>query len=636
MTGSYSDLQRRARIAIVEAMRIARGAYVLLLVLLLAACPRGTRKTLVPDVPQSGNAEARSRFQQARARFLQDGTGSGQFRAIIEDFPEDPIVPWAQLYAGIAAVKERKFDVAAQALGEVVGAEVQPGLTARAELFLGITKNYQGAWAAALPLLKRGEQAIEGDAERTEYLAAVAYATAASDQPLAALRWFDALYPRVTPTERALIVGRVEELVAAADPAVLARIFDELDDRKGPSMAVVASRLVVIAEQAGRASDAARLREIAAPARVAVGLPRTIDAAAVAAGGGGDTGLVGAVLPLAGARARIGEAAVAGLGMAAGVSDGKAVAAVEVRSALDPAAAALAVEELAKANVVAVIGPIEGDAVDAAAQRAEGLGVPLLSLAARPEERTRGRFVFHLRHSAEQRARALAQRALAKGVTTFAVLAPESGYGKSVSAAFTDEVQKGRGTIVKTVTYPKDTKAFGAFAKKLGTGWEGVFVPEDADRLGLITPAIAASGNVPRPVGTKKVSGGRPVLLLSTAEGLTGTYVADAGRQSEGAMFAPGFYPDDQDATQKPFLDRFIAAYGRAPGVTEAYAYDAAQLAASAASGGRTALASAVARGQLVGLTGTIQFDPDHRRADPGVVYTVVVDGGVYAIRVAK
>jgi ABC-type branched-subunit amino acid transport system substrate-binding protein len=241
-----------------------------------------------------------------------------------------------------------------------------------------------------------------------------------------------------------------------------------------------------------------------------------------------------------------------------------------------------------------------------------------------------------MRHSAEARARNLARRALAKGVAKFALLAPDTGYGKSVGGAFADEVRKGGGTVVTTVTYPKDTKSFGSIAKKLGDGWQGVFVPEDADRLALLAPALAAAGNVPRPIGTKRVSGGRPVLLMSTAEGLTGQYLNDAGRQSEGALFAPGYYPDDQDPAQKPFLDRFIAAYGKAPGVTEAYAFDAAQLAAAGAGGGRAALVRALGKGQLVGLTGTIQFDADHRRADPGVVYTVSEDGGVFAIRVAS
>jgi len=618
---------------------LARPLIILVLVV-LSACPgRGTRKTLVPEVPQSGDAHARSRFQDARAKFLRDGTNSAEFRRIAEEYPDDPIVPWAQLYAGIAAVNDHKLDAAQAALAEVIHADVAVGLTARAQLFLGITKNYQGDAAAALPLLRLGAKSVESDAERTEYLAAVAFATS-TVEPMASLPYFDQLYARVTPTERAVIVARTEEVVAAAEPNSVRKAFDDLADRKGPGMAAVASRLAVLAEKAGNPGEAQRMREAAAPARGVLGLPRTIGTATVTASGAGHPGLIGAVMPLGGNQNKLAEAALAGLGLASGVSDNAGVTgapvAVEIRAAGDPSSAALAIEELTRKNVIAVVGPIDGASVDAAASRAEGLGVPLLSLSARSEERTTYKFVFHMRHSAEARARILAQRAISLGIKTFAVLSPDDNYGKSVSAAFVDEVAKGGGRIVTQATYPPDTKSFPSFVSKLDGKWDALFIPEEASRLGLIAPAVSASGRIPKPVGTKRATGGRPIVLLSTAEGLSGTFLADAGRHAEGALLAPGYYPDDQDPAQKLFLDRFQAAFGRAPGVTEAYAYDAAQLAASAGAGGRNGLAGTLATGSLVGLTGTIRFDAAHRRADPGVLYTVVEDAGVYLIRIAK
>jgi ABC-type branched-subunit amino acid transport system substrate-binding protein len=607
-----------------------------LLVLVLAACPgRQTRRTLVPDVPTSGDAAARSRFQDARAKFLRDGRDSGEFQRIAEDYPEDPIVPWAQLYAGIADVKARRIPAAIKQLAEVIETRADPGLTARARLFLGIARNYAGDAAGALALLRPSEQAIEDDADRTEYLAALAYATAtAGDPPIRSLAVFDQLYPRVTPTERAAIVARIEEVVAAADVNLVKRAFDELPDRKGPSFAILASRLIVISEQEGNTREAQRMREIATPARVTLGLPRTLDIEV--ATGGGTVGLVGAVIPLGGKSNRIAEAAVAGLGLAAGVGDGKAVAAIEVRAAGDGDAVGLAVEDLARANVIAIIGPTDRDAVDSAGPRAEELGVPLLSLSGRAEKHAVLRTVFHMMHSGEARARALAQRALAKGVKKFAVLAPDSGYGKTLSAAFVDQVAQGGGTIVSTTTYKPDTKSFATIAGKLPGSWDAIFVPEDAATLALIAPALDAAGVKPRPLGTKKVRGGRAVLLLSTAENLTGAFLVDAGRHAEGAFLAPGYYPDDQDPASKTFVERFIAAFGRAPGFVEAYAFDAAQLAAAAGGGGRAGLAAGLTKVQLVGLTGTIRFDADHRRADPGVVYTVVEEAGTYAIRVAR
>jgi branched-chain amino acid transport system substrate-binding protein len=618
-----------------RAVRIVLHSIVLAWLLMLVACPgRQTRRTLVPDVPTTGSAEARSRFQDARAKFLRDGRDTGEFERIVQDFPEDPIVPWAELYAGIADVKARKFGDAVKRLTEVQEARADPGLTARARLYLGIAKNYAGDPAGALVLLRSGEPAIEDDADRTEYLAALAYATAAAgDPPIRSLAIFDELYRRVTPTERAALIARIEEVVAAADPGLVRRAFDELPDRKGPSFAIVASRLVVIAGQSGHAQEAQRMRDIAEPARVALGLPRSVGAELAAAG---PVGTLGAVLPLGGKSSRVGEAAALGIGLAAGVGDGKAVAPVEVRAAGDAGAIGLVIEDLARAGVIAIIGPTDKDAVDAAGPRAEALGVPLLSLSGRAEKLATWRTVYHLVHSGEARSRALAQRALGRGVRKFAVLAPESGFGKALSAAFADEVGRGGGTIVATVTYKADTKSFAQVVGKLPAGWDALFVPEDAATLALIAPALDAAGLKPRPVGTKKLRNGRPIVLLSTAENLTAAFATDAGRHAEGALLAPGFYPDDQDPVSKVFVDRFIAAYGRAPGFIEAYAYDAAQLAAAAGGGGRAGLAGALPRVQMAGLTGTIRFDAEHRRADPGVIYTVVEETGGYAIRVAR
>ncbi len=607
----------------------------LALVVALAACHR-TRKTLVPDVPKTGSSIARTRFIDARAKFLRDGSGGEEFERIVEDYPEDPIAPWAQLYAGISAVATHRYEAAAASLEPILAnREVDPGIRRRSELFLGIAYNYLGKVDKALPLLRQftgsQEPAIENDAERTEYLAALAYATASVD-PVASLPIFDQLYARVTPTERAMITARCQEVTAAADPAALEKVFGDLD-KNGPAMAAVASRLAIAAAQAGNAEKAKAMREAAAPARRAVGLPSTIDIAIIPSGGG-KAGLVGAVMP--NRRSHASEAVQAGLGLASGAAGGEGVVAVEIRHARDPAAAAVAVDSLAKQDVVAIVGPLDGASVDAATVRADELGVPLLSLTSRPDQRKPSKYVFHVRHSAEARARTLARYALGKGVTTFAILSPEDNYGRSVGAAFADEVKKGGGTIVTTVTYPSGTKSFVKYAGRLSGTFVGLFVPDTANELALIAPAASASGKIPKPLGTKKLKAGRPIVLMSTAEGLTGLFVVQAERHAEGALLAPGYYPDDKAAEQKSFLDRFLAAFGRAPGANEAYAYDAAQLAAAAGAGGRAGLAATLAHGSLVGLTGTIRFDSDHRRADPGVLYTVVDESGVFAIRALR
>ncbi len=619
-------------------MRTALVAVAIAAASAAAGC-HGKREVIGPAIPANSDPAAKQRFNEAKAKFLEDSRVSADdFKRLIEDFPHDPIVPLAEVYAGYAQLKAHKFADADAQLTRALAGATDPGTHNKAQLFLGIVKNYEGDAVSARRLLVEAEVAVENDDERGEYLGALAYATAAGDRPLAALPVFDRLWKLASPTEKAVMVARIEELCAAAPPDQLHAIWDHID-HDGPAWALVGSQLAVRAEQAGDSSNAAKLRNQVAEVRTTLGLSRTLTAAAVGgAPATSNAGLIGAVVPL-GTQNRIADAAVAGLGLAAGAPTGAGIAAIEVRAAGDRTQGEQAVETLANDHVIAIVGPIEGGIVDAAGARAEGLGLPMISLATAADQRVHGRFIFHIRHSAEQRARILANRALAKGLRTFAVFAPDSGYGKAVSAAFAEAVQKGGGTIAKTVTYPKDSKSFASKAKELGTeGWQAVFVPDTADKLALAAPAIAAAGNVPRAMPfPKKVLGGRPVMLLSTAEDLTNDFLTSAGRHAEGALFAPGFYPDDADPVAKPFIDKFVAAYGHAPGAGEAYAYDAAQLVVSGGGGDRNALATAIAKGQLAGVTGTVSFDSDHHRSDPGVVYTVVEETGtVFAIRTAK
>ncbi|MEZ4367075.1 MAG: hypothetical protein R2939_12445 [Kofleriaceae bacterium] len=142
-----------------------------------------------------------------------------------------------------------------------------------------------------------------------------------------------------------------------------------------------------------------------------------------------------------------------------------------------------------------MIGPIDADSVARAAAVVGAAGVPLLSLAPRPETRRPGRGVFHVMHSAEA-CQALARRAAAAGVTRFAILAPESGYGRAVSAAFAEEVarlRQGR----RTAQLPADD----ALLRERGRQAQGQLaggVADQADQLELIAPAPAAGGLILR------------------------------------------------------------------------------------------------------------------------------------------
>ena len=637
--------------------RFARFEKLIAIGALLSACAAPTRHSIVPAAPTTGSPIAHERFSKAQQSFQHDGDDNGEFHAIAAQFPSDPVAPFARLYDGMAAFKAGRYVDADAALALVI--DPPPGtppedaaLMRRARLLRGLSLNYLGKADAARPLLDNGESAAENEGERIEWVAAMASVASVGQAPLSSLPYFDRWWPHATPAERGYILARVTELATAANAGHAKAAWDELASQSGVAAAILGARVANDRQAAGDSSGAEKIRKSIASARQSIGLlplasavatPATVPVAVVAPTG---RVVVGACVPQTGKRSRVGEKALRGLSIAVGAlgtaQTGDAAAAerlvVEVQSVQGPQDVAAAVDALASQGAAAIIGPIDGPEIDAVGERAEKLPMTVLSLAARPEERASHAHTYHMMHSAESRARVLARRSLAAGVKLYAILGPDNGYGRAVSAAFADEVTRGGGSVVAKPTYPADSKSFATVVKKLDGGWDALFIPDQADKLELIAPALAAAGLVPKPLATKKVPRGRPVLLLSTAEGVDAAFVAAAGRHSEGAWFAPGFYADASDTIAGDFVRRFVAAYGKEPGAIEAYAYDAATLVALLA-GGDADWSAKLRAGASVGVTGPLRFSVDHRRSDDGVVFEVVTDAsadGGFAIRARR
>jgi branched-chain amino acid transport system substrate-binding protein len=245
--------------------------------------------------------------------------------------------------------------------------------------------------------------------------------------------------------------------------------------------------------------------------------------------------------------------------------------------------------------------------------------------------------VYRLVVPVEARARALARIAYERGAREVVILAPAMSYGTKASQAFTDELGRLGGHVGQTITYPKGQKSFTDEAKKLkGLRFDAVFVADSADSLELIAPQLAVVNLVVAPPGAKVPKGGRAVLLLSTAEGLAPRYLRGSGRYSMGAIFAPGFYPDESDPVIGPYVKGFRAAYGSEPTVYDAYAADAVACIREAVGTGattRAAVTTALGKIEIDGLTGTVKFDAARGRADTGRLFTVDSNSGGAFIR---
>jgi ABC-type branched-subunit amino acid transport system substrate-binding protein len=210
-----------------------------------------------------------------------------------------------------------------------------------------------------------------------------------------------------------------------------------------------------------------------------------------------------------------------------------------------------------------------------------------------------------------------------------------------VAGAFEAEVRRLGGQLVAAQTYgPEQTSFTKEVTAIAGKPFDALFVPDTAARLELIAPALAAGNLQALPPGARPPARGRKILLLSTAEAIGPRYLRGSGRYSHGALLAPGFYADRDDARTAQFVDRFKAAYGKEPSYLDAFAYDAALVVRAAVDGGartRAQLSAAIAASSVVGLTGAIAFAPGGARADAGLVYAVERGpGGEFAIRAQR
>lgn len=281
-------------------------------------------------------------------------------------------------------------------------------------------------------------------------------------------------------------------------------------------------------------------------------------------------------------------------------------------------------------GVVALAAAGERAAVDLAAQH--GLAViALADLGALPTG------TFSIVHGPEARAQALARQALAAGARAFALLGPELPAALRLNEAFRATVLAGGGQVVATATYAPTASSFGAAVAVLKrSSVEAVFVPDDADKLELIAPALAAADLWPRPWPAPPSNPAqehrRSILLLSTALRPGPALLRNAGRYIQGALFAPGFIAESNNSAIAPFVERYRSSFGQEPSASDAYGYDAVRLLTSAiAAGARTSEAivahlAHAAGAPFPGVTGLISFGSDRRRSDPPAIFVVEGD----------
>ncbi len=353
-----------------------------------------------------------------------------------------------------------------------------------------------------------------------------------------------------------------------------------------------------------------------------------------------DTPAIGVLLPMRGDYASFGEDALSGILLAANVF-GKTGDGVDVivKDVSDQTKIGSAIQELsANSRVAGIVGPLLGSTAMEAARHAQANRVPLITLSQKEGVTDAGDYVFRNFLTAGDQAAALVDYASGLGAKRYAVLYPQTSYGTELARHFEAAVKARGGVLVRQAAYPQGTtdfsesikRLFGVQAKERMEGRrkvrefnptvkaDALFIPDSHEPISLIAPYL----------GYYNIKG---LKLLGPSGWNSPRLVELGGANVEGVLFVDGFHAGSLRDGAADFSSLYGEAYGKAPGILSAEAFDAARMmieaSAGAGAGGRDALRDALrSMREFRGATGSISFNS--RREAQKKLFILTVQGG--------
>lgn len=528
--------------------------------------------TITMDGTATANSEVETLFQQSRSRFDAGDIGAADegFAAILREFPGDPLARSATIYRARIALKLDNPERARKLLAPIKGdkdptAERALLYDAAALSVLGRDAEAAAALNTLVDRLTDREDIIV--LETTLWNAAqkindVARAAASVDR-LAAVQ-------EDASAKRDVLRTFKRSLAAFTDIALLERTIQSLG-RKSETRPLIENRIAELYLDSGQYQAAQKILD-RLDRNTDVEKEFSTNTTAMPAEDV-DLTAVGVLVPLSGRARLVGEAALKGAQLAAR----EAGVVLKIRdSKSTPETTTAAVEDLiVNDRVAAIVGPLDSQAAEAAAQKAQSLGVPILLLSPREDTTAVGDFVFREFAGNRIEPEILVAIAKARGLKRCAVLFPDTGYGRGMRALFVAALKSAGMTLVGEAMYGAEAVSFKEQAEALAkTAPDLLFLPDQASKIALIAPALAAAGLQSVAEGEQAAESGLPIQLLIPSVGFADDLFRRAGRYLNGALFSVFFSPDLQP-TNNRFAAEFYLEYGTRPNLVAAYGYDA-------------------------------------------------------------
>ncbi len=285
--------------------------------------------------------------------------------------------------------------------------------------------------------------------------------------------------------------------------------------------------------------------------------------------------VIGCLLPLSGKYAPYGNRVRQGMDLAA---RGTRLELVFRNASNDPYQTARKVQELARdPRVLAILGPLTSADAQAAAQAAQTARVPLVALSQKQRLTEAGPLIFQIFLTPRLQVRSLLRYTLGQlGLQRYAILAPDSTYGRTLAQVFGEEVVLQGGILATQATYPPDsqdyTLALSPLLKAFQPGTEGspafeaLFIPDDAATVAAIKTQAAQHplGKV-QFLGTNLAKPGKS-STVATIRGL------------EGILFPDAFFINDPNPGVQSFVTAYRQRYHSEPDYLAAQGYMAVRL----------------------------------------------------------
>jgi ABC-type branched-subunit amino acid transport system substrate-binding protein len=244
----------------------------------------------------------------------------------------------------------------------------------------------------------------------------------------------------------------------------------------------------------------------------------------------------------------------------------------------DAAAAAKVVEELAQdKNLKVLVGPMTSATAEAAAQAAQRLNIPIITLTQKKDITAIGPMVFRDFLTGRKQVKALIEYNARKlNLRRYGVLYPESAYGQTFLRLFDEELATQGGLLVSQVAYPEGgqdvAEAIATLARTYrphpdaSVAFDALFIPDDARAVLKLASELAGS-----PLAGVRLVGTN--LMYSPKVG------SQAPTALQGLLFPEAFFVDDPDPEIKAFVEAYKNKYSKIPHYLAAQGYSSIKLA---------------------------------------------------------